>query len=75
MTDPTPVPAPTPDPVTTTTTTTAVVLPPGPDLDALDAFAAALPDDGHRQIAQQLAAAVRAHDTQIQALAGTPPVP
>jgi len=39
------------------------------DLDELDAFAAALPDDGHRAIAEQLATIARTHAARIDTLA------
>lgn len=57
-----------PTPVDSPVDSSLLQLPAGPDCDALDAFAASLPDDGHRDVALQTATAVRALCGQITAL-------
>lgn len=51
----------------TTDTSTGLDLPAGPDTSALQAFTDAIPDEGHRAIAQALVDAFVVRDQQLQA--------
>lgn len=54
-------------PATDPTAPAALDLPAGPNLDTLQAFTDAIPDEGHRAIAQHLVDAFTTRDAQLQA--------